>query len=171
VDAPGNSHISSHDGELRNLRAHGQGEGLLVVEDHDTLSAASELEALSSLCADHSVAKSLECNERLVHLEELTGPRGIHKGRPCVFCGRVFPNNAQMIVHMCTHTDEKPYGCERCMKRFGRSTNLKRHMRTHTGEKPYGCDQCVKRFSLSTHLKSHMRTHTVEKPYRCDQCT
>ncbi|CAL8407008.1 unnamed protein product [Arctogadus glacialis] len=72
VDAPGSSHMSSHSGELRILSVYGQGEGPLAVDGHDTLFAASELEALSSLSADHSVAKSLNCSVRLVRLEELT---------------------------------------------------------------------------------------------------
>ncbi|CAL8390243.1 unnamed protein product [Boreogadus saida] len=109
VDAPGSSHMSSHSGELRILSVYGQGEGPLAVDCHDTLFAASEPEALNSLSADHSVAKSLNCSVRLVHLEELTGHRGGRKGRPDVLCGKVFPNNADMIVPMRTHNDEKPY--------------------------------------------------------------
>ncbi|CAL8406972.1 unnamed protein product [Arctogadus glacialis] len=89
VDAPGSSHMSSHSGELRILSVYGQGEGPLAVDGHDTLFAASELEALSSLSADHSVAKSLNCSVRLVRLEELTGHQGGRKGRPGVLCGKV----------------------------------------------------------------------------------
>ncbi|CAL8239646.1 unnamed protein product, partial [Gadus morhua 'NCC'] len=109
VDAPGSSHISSHSGELPILSVYGQGEGSLAVDGHDTLFAASELEALSSLSADHSVAKSLNCSVRLVRHEELTGHQGGRKGRPGVLCGKVIPNNANMIVHMRTHSGEKPY--------------------------------------------------------------
>ncbi|CAL8406993.1 unnamed protein product [Arctogadus glacialis] len=165
VDAPGSSHMSSHSGELRILSVYGQGEGPLAVDGHDTLFAASELEALSSLSADHSVAKSLNCSVRLVRLEELTGHQGGHKGRPGVLCGKVIPNNANMIVHMRTQNDEKPYCCYQCMKHFSRKGCLNRHMMTHEGVKPYKCDQCMKRFSLKGHLKSHMMTHSGEKPY------
>ena len=94
--------MSSHSGELRILSVYGQGEGPLAVDGHDTLFAASELEALSSLSADHSVAKSLNCSVRLVRLEELTGHQGGRKG----LCGKVIPNNANMIVNMRTHNDE-----------------------------------------------------------------
>ncbi|CAL8406992.1 unnamed protein product [Arctogadus glacialis] len=170
VDAPGSSHMSSHSGELRILSVYGQGEGPLAVDGHDTLFAASELEALSSLSADHSMAKSLNCSVRLVRLEELTGHQGGHKGRPGVLCGKVIPNNANMIFHMRTQNDEKPYCCYQCMKHFSRKGCLNRHMMTHEGVKPYKCDQCMKRFSLTRYLKIHMRTHSGEKPYRCDQC-
>ncbi|CAL8406997.1 unnamed protein product [Arctogadus glacialis] len=104
--------MSSHSGELRILSVYGQGEGPLAVDGHDTLFAASELEALSSLSADHIVAKSLNCSVRLVRLEELTGHQGGRKGRPGVLCGKVIPNNANMIVHMMPHSGEKPYKCD-----------------------------------------------------------
>ncbi|CAL8406999.1 unnamed protein product [Arctogadus glacialis] len=151
VDAPGSSHMSSHSGELRILSVYGQGEGPLAVDGHDTLFAASELEALSSLSADHSVAKSLNCSVRLVRLEELTGHQGCRKGRPGVLCGKVIPNNANMIVHMRTHSGEKPYKCDQCTKRYHRKCDLEIHLRTHSGEKPY---------NLKGTLKIHMRTHS-----------
>ncbi|XP_059905091.1 uncharacterized protein LOC132455272 [Gadus macrocephalus] len=72
VDAPGSSHMSSHGGELKILSVYGKGEGPLAVGGHDTLFTASEVEALNSLSADHSAAKSLERGERLVCHEELS---------------------------------------------------------------------------------------------------
>ncbi|XP_056436443.1 zinc finger protein 665-like [Gadus chalcogrammus] len=171
VDAPGSSHTSSHSGELRILSVYGQGEGPLAVAGHDTLFAASELEALSSPSADHIVTKSLNCSVRLVRLEELTGHQGGRKNRPGDLCGKVIPNDANMIVHMRTHSGVKPYKCDQCTKRFSLKCRLKRHIRTHSGEKPYKCDQCMKCFSLGSTLKRHMSTHSGEKPYKCDQCT
>ncbi|CAL8284342.1 unnamed protein product [Gadus morhua 'NCC'] len=72
VDGPGSSHMSSHGGELKILSVYGKGEGPLAVDGHDTLFTASEVEALNSLSADHSAAKSLERGERLVCSEELS---------------------------------------------------------------------------------------------------
>ncbi|XP_056441103.1 uncharacterized protein LOC130378349 [Gadus chalcogrammus] len=72
VDGPGSSHMSSHSRELRILSVYGKGEGPLAVGGHDTLFTASEVEALNSLSADHSAAKSLERGERLVCHEELS---------------------------------------------------------------------------------------------------
>ena len=90
------------------MSVYGKGEGPLAVDGHDTLFTTSEEEALRSLSADHSEAKSLNCSVRLVRLEELTGHQGDRKGRPGVLCDKVFPKNANMIIHMRTHTDEKP---------------------------------------------------------------
>ncbi|XP_059904954.1 zinc finger protein 431-like isoform X2 [Gadus macrocephalus] len=171
VDAPGSSHMSSHSGELRILSVYGQGEGPLAVDGHNALFAASELEALSSLSKDHSVATSLNCSVQLVRLEELTGHQGGRKGRPGVLCGKVIPNNANMIVHMRTHSGENPYKCDQCTKGFSLKRHLKSHMRTHSGEKPYKCDQCTKRYRRTSHLKRHIMTHSGERPFRCDQCT
>ena len=78
VDAPGSFHMSSHSEELRILNVYGKGEGPLAMNGHDTLFTASEVEALSSMSADHSVDKSLECGERLVRREEVTVQVGNH---------------------------------------------------------------------------------------------
>ena len=157
VYAPGSSHMTR---QQRNLRIHGKGEGPLAVDSHDTLFSASELEALSSLSADHSVAKSLDCGVPLVHREELTGYRAFRKGQPCVECGKIFPNNAKMIIHMRTHTDEKPYGCDQCKKRFQQKGDLKIHMRRiHSGEWPFVCPQCNASYSDSKYLRRHMIQH------------
>ena len=70
--------MSSHSEELTILSVHGKGEGPLALHGHDALFTVSELEALNSLSADHSVVKSLERGERLVRREELTGQVGNH---------------------------------------------------------------------------------------------
>jgi hypothetical protein len=38
-----------------------------------------------------------------------------------------------MLVHVRTHTNEKPHHCFKCDKSFSRAENLKIHARSHTG--------------------------------------
>jgi hypothetical protein len=39
-----------------------------------------------------------------------------------------------MLIHIRTHTNEKPHRCPTCNKSFSRLENLKIHNRSHTGE-------------------------------------
>lgn len=48
---------------------------------------------------------------------------------------------------------------ESCSRFFKRLEHLKRHVRTHTQERPYHCQRCGKRFSRSDNLTQHQKTH------------
>lgn len=41
----------------------------------------------------------------------------------------------KMLIHIRTHTNEKPHRCPTCNKSFSRLENLKIHNRSHTGER------------------------------------
>ena len=48
-----------------------------------------------------------------------------------------------------------PAQCEVCLKTLSSNANLKIHMRTHTKEKPYKCNFCAKAFSQYVQLRTH----------------
>lgn len=75
----------------------------------------------------------------------------------------------KMLMHVRTHTNEKPHHCFQCDKSFSRAENLKIHARSHTGERPYVCpvEGCNKAYSNSSDRFKHTRTHAVDKPYCC----
>ncbi|KAJ0181047.1 hypothetical protein K1T71_003132 [Dendrolimus kikuchii] len=82
---------------------------------------------------------------------------------------RGFNARYKMLVHVRTHTNERPHTCSQCNKSFSRAENLKIHLRSHSGEKPYVCpyEGCGKAYSNSSDRFKHTRTHAVEKPYCC----
>ncbi|XP_057340529.1 zinc finger protein GLI1-like [Microplitis mediator] len=123
----------------------------------------------------------LNCGRWFASLEQLAGHVGRLHSAPGVrglfYCGwegcprgeRGFNARYKMLVHVRTHTNEKPHHCFQCDKSFSRAENLKIHARSHTGERPYACpvEGCKKAYSNSSDRFKHTRTHSVDKPYCC----
>lgn len=72
----------------------------------------------------------------------------------CVRSDRGFNARYKMLVHVRTHTKEKPHHCLECPKSFSRAENLKIHQRSHTGEKPYPLGQNVRIYSKIHSVKN-----------------
>ncbi|KAK9881994.1 hypothetical protein WA026_018183 [Henosepilachna vigintioctopunctata] len=91
-------------------------------------------------------------------------------GLTCHYCNKSFNTHSNLLIHIRTHTGQKPYVCQVCNKAFSQSCNLVNHMRIHSGEKPFKCPHCDKAFTQSGNLTNHIRLHTNEKPFRCHFC-
>ncbi|XP_056449702.1 zinc finger protein 583-like isoform X2 [Gadus chalcogrammus] len=168
VVAPSSSHVSSQNAELRILSVRG-----LAVEGHETLFNVSELEALNSLSADCSVAKSLDCGERLDCRKELAvqeTPDNILIKVEEDIGGSIPPVEDCNDIRDCS--TQPGATSDSLHPDAPGSSHMSSHKfsRVHSLEKPYRCDQCMKGFKRSYDLKIHMRIHSGERPYKCEQC-
>ncbi|CAF4755272.1 unnamed protein product [Pieris macdunnoughi] len=52
------------------------------------------------------------------------------QSKKCEQCNKNFPSHASMLIHLRTHTGERPFVCGLCNKGFNVKSNLLRHLRT-----------------------------------------
>ena len=103
--------------------------------------------------------------------EKLKRPKKTNSYK-CTHPGCNFTTSQQfsLVVHVRTHTGEKPLSCEFCAYKSGNPNSIIIHQRTHTDERPFACTQCDFKARQQVTLINHLRTHTGERPFGCDQC-
>jgi Zinc finger, C2H2 type len=88
-------------------------------------------------------------------------------------CSSKLSKKARIIWHFVKHIQPESFKCHICSYVVSRPKFLQLHLQTHTDSKPFSCDKCDKRFIWKGALKSHLINHQPEserKSYICPQC-
>lgn len=135
-------------------------DGLLEVS-HEELSADYK-------CSD--CFQTFFTNEQLDEHKIKKHLKTIVRAHPCPTCPKAFNTKGNLVVHIRSHTEEKPYVCTVCTKSFSVKGNLNTHALSHTAFKPFECEVCTKGFTTKANLQVHMRSHNKERPFECEFC-
>ncbi|XP_076046587.1 uncharacterized protein LOC143028419 isoform X2 [Oratosquilla oratoria] len=92
------------------------------------------------------------------------------KWHVCMYCSKEFKKPSDLVRHIRTHTNERPFMCNKCYRTFTVKSSLVAHLKTHSGIREYGCTRCEKKFATQASLRVHTWLHTGQKPYACSLC-
>ena len=88
----------------------------------------------------------------------------------CYECFKFFNKASELVIHMRSHTDERPYQCNQCGKAYKTTSDFNRHAKSHINNRDYICRICHQGFNGPSELKSHARKHIPIRPYHCHIC-
>ncbi|KAK4296992.1 hypothetical protein Pmani_030559 [Petrolisthes manimaculis] len=105
----------------------------------------------------HCPSRFIQTNALRKHL--LTHSREKTALHRCILCPFSTSRKDTLILHMCSHAEEKSFPCKYCNVQFADIGALQVHIRTHAQEKLHQCSICPLTFKYQKALKAHMLTH------------
>ncbi|XP_031764052.2 zinc finger protein 699-like isoform X2 [Galleria mellonella] len=114
-----------------------------------------------------AVCNQTLANTTLAQQHYKTEHPGVHfpKRYMCEKCGYITSLYSNLVLHIRTHTNERPFKCPHCDRGFTSSCNRDRHVLSHTGEKPFQCHHCLRRFRQKNECKMHIQHAHLKVPY------
>ncbi|XP_037935731.1 zinc finger protein 664-like [Teleopsis dalmanni] len=106
--------------------------------------------------------KLLQAHKRIVHRADYYFV--------CETCGYRTKKKNYLVVHVRSHTGEKPFICTECNKGFASQALLTEHKPIHSSERPHKCQECGATFVTSKSLYHHKHLHLGIKKYVCKVC-
>ena len=82
----------------------------------------------------------------------------------CEECSKICKTKQAFDIHKRSHTNERPYSCDKCDKKYKDASVLNHHKKiNHNKSSRYQCDSCDRIFLTHRRLEKHVLTHDPMK--------
>lgn len=101
------------------------------------------------ICGKECFTKFQLKDHKLIHIEDTPFV--------CEICGQGFKSRTCLNSHVFhRHSSVRKHECGECQKTFKTKTQLLVHVRTHTGEKPFHCPECTYKSTTRGNMRLHL---------------
>lgn len=112
-----------------------------------------------------------QLNYKQLSMEVYSKIREVFGAEECPDCGRLFHSRIDLDPHRLTHTEDKPFKCNKCPYSSGSKDNLRRHQETAHEGRTFPCERCDFVAQSRSSLFQHRQKHTANGGQgRCPVC-